>query len=105
MHYAFLRQNRSGWAWPVDEDKPAGLFLDRMLLTGKIGGRMDLDAAFFVNGDGMEPVANQVEARRWRIHTSGDATLRGRIFSRCERLLTKWLALQAARGILQVGNC
>jgi len=75
LHYAFLRQNRSGWAWPVDDDKPAGLFLDRMVLSGKIGGRVDLDAAFFVNGDGMEPVANQVEVRRWRFYASGDATL------------------------------
>lgn len=46
-----------------------------MELTGKFGGRVDLDTAFYVNGDGMGPVANQVELRRWRFYTTGDAIL------------------------------
>lgn len=46
-----------------------------MQLTGKIGGRVDLDAAVFVNGGGMEPVPDDVEVRRWRFYTTGDAIL------------------------------
>lgn len=77
LHYNLSRQNRSGWAWTKDEKKPAlpSLFLDRLEVTGKIGGRVDLDAAFFVNGDGMPPEANQLEVRRWRFYTTGDAIL------------------------------
>ena len=77
LHYHFLRRNRSGWIWTRDEEKPAlpSLFLDRVDATGKVGGRVDLDAAFFVNGDGMAPEANQVKVRRWRFYTTGDAIL------------------------------
>jgi phosphate-selective porin OprO/OprP len=77
LHYHFFRQNRSGWIWTRDEEKPAfpSLFLDRVDVAGKIGGRVDLDAAFFVNGGGMDPQANQVEVRRWRFYATGDAIL------------------------------
>lgn len=74
LHYAICRGNRSGWAWTQDEKNPdfPSLFLDRVAIGGKIGGRVDLDAAAFVNGDGMEPVPNGTEVRRWRFFTSGD---------------------------------
>jgi phosphate-selective porin len=74
LHYAWCRQNRSGWTWTDDAEKPAfpSLFLDRVRLSGKIGARLDLDAAFFANGAGMEPTPNQAEVRRWRFYTSGD---------------------------------
>lgn len=58
-----------------DEELPSfpSLFTDRVKVTGKIGGRVDLDAAFFVNSNGMEPTPNIVELRRWRFYTTGDA--------------------------------
>jgi len=73
LHYTLFSRRAAGWSWVKDEDKPAfpSLFLDRAELEGKIGGRLDLDVAFFVNGDGMGQVANQVEVRRSRFYTSG----------------------------------
>ena len=75
LHYSFFGQRPTGRFWSKDEEQPAfpSLFLDRVDVAGKIGGRVDLDAAFFVDGDGMGPVANQVELRRWRFFTTGDA--------------------------------
>ena len=77
LHYSFFgsRPKGRGWALTDDEATPSfpSLFTDRAKLSGKIGGRVDLDTAFFVNGNGMEPTANIVELRRWRFFTTGDA--------------------------------
>jgi len=76
LHYTFYGSRpRGGRAFTDDEETPSfpSLFTDRVKLSGKIGGRVDLDAAFFVNGNGMEPTANIVELRRWRFYTTGDA--------------------------------
>ena len=76
LHYTFYGSRpKGGRALTDDEEAPAfpSLFTDRVKVNGKIGGRVDLDAAFFVNGNGMEPTANIVELRRWRFYTTGDA--------------------------------
>lgn len=76
LHYTFFGSRpRGGRALTDDEELPSfpSLFTDRVKVTGKIGGRVDLDAAFFVNANGMEPTANIVELRRWRFYTTGDA--------------------------------
>ena len=77
LHYTLYgsRPNGRGRALTDNEETPSfpSLFTDRIKLSGKIGGRVDLDSAFFVNGNGMEPTANIVELRRWRFFTTGDA--------------------------------
>lgn len=75
LHYTLHGQHPVGWAWTRDEEEPPfpSLFLDRVDLTGKLGGRVDLDAASFVSGGGMGKVADQVELRRWRFYFSGNA--------------------------------
>jgi phosphate-selective porin OprO/OprP len=77
LHYTLYgnRPKGRGWALTDDDKTPAfpSLFTDRVMLSGKIGGRVDLDAAFFVPGDGMEPTSNIVELRRWRFYATGDA--------------------------------
>jgi phosphate-selective porin OprO/OprP len=76
LHYTFYGSRpRGGRALTDDEFSPSfpSLFTDRVKVRGKIGGRVDLDAAFYVNGNGMEPTANIVELRRWRFYTTGDA--------------------------------
>ncbi len=78
LHYTFYGSRpKGGRALTDDEEAPSfpSLFTDRVKLSGKIGGRVDLDAAFFVNGNGMEPTPNLVELRRWRFYTTGDAIL------------------------------
>ena len=77
LHYTLYgsRPKGRGRALTDNEETPSfpSLFTDRIKLSGKIGGRVDLDSAFFVNGNGMEPTANIVELRRWRFFTTGDA--------------------------------
>jgi len=77
LHYTLYgsRPKGRGRALTDDEETPSfpSLFTDRIKLSGKIGGRVDLDTALFVNGNGMEPTANIVELRRWRFFTTGDA--------------------------------
>ncbi|MCX7111268.1 MAG: porin [Proteobacteria bacterium] len=78
LHYTFYGSRpKGGRALTDDEEAPSfpSLFTDRVKLSGKIGGRVDLDAAFFVTGNGMEPTPNIVELRRWRFYTTGDAIL------------------------------
>ncbi len=77
LNYTLFGQRPRGLYWADDEEKPSfpALFMDRAELTGKFGGRVDLDAAFFVNPDGMGKVSNQLEVRRWRFHTTGDAII------------------------------
>lgn len=77
LHYTVYGQHPAGWAWTRGEKAPPfpSLFLDRVEATGKVGGRVDLDVAFFVNGGGMAPVADQIDLRRWRFFTRGDMTL------------------------------
>jgi len=75
LHYSLHTYHPRGFNLTDDEQAPAfpSLFTDRMAWSGKIGGRVDLDAAFFVSSGGSEPVPNQVELRRWRFFASGDA--------------------------------
>jgi len=77
LHYTLYgsRPNGRGRALTDDEETPSfpSLFTDRIKLSGKIGGRVDLDTSFYVNGNGMEPTANIVELRRWRFFTTGNA--------------------------------
>lgn len=63
------------WKGSDDEQEPlfSSIFLDRLSIRGKIGARLDLDAAAYAPADGLGPVANGVQARRWRLYTSGNA--------------------------------
>lgn len=75
LHYKLYGSRHRGFAVTNDEQRPAfpSLFTDRAMISGKIGGRVDLDGAFFVPADGMEAQANIVELRRWRFFTTGNA--------------------------------
>ncbi len=63
------------WKWTDDEQDPSfpSLFLDRLTINGKFGARVDLDAAAYAPADGIGPVADRLQVRRWRVYTTGDA--------------------------------
>jgi phosphate-selective porin len=74
-HYEGYVRHRHDWKWTDDDKEPSfpSIFLDRLSIQGKFGARVDLDAAAFAPADGLGPVANGVQVRRWRIYTSGEA--------------------------------
>lgn len=74
-YYSLRNIHPKGRARPDDPEKPSfpSLFTDRVKLEGKIGGRVDLDTAFYVDGGGLGRVNNGVELRRWRFFTAGEA--------------------------------
>ena len=75
LHYEGSAQHPRDWKWTDDEKEPSfpSIFLDRLTMKGKVGARVDLDAAAFAPADGLGPVANDVQVRRWRVYTTGDA--------------------------------
>lgn len=75
LHYSLRVDRPRGRVWTDDPERPGfpSLFTDRVILEGKIGGRVDFDTAFFAGGNGMGPHANRVELRRWRFFATGEA--------------------------------
>lgn len=65
---------RAGGGVEEAEAAPSpALYFDRLAVRGKLGARVDLDAAAYAGADGMGRIDNGVQLRRWRLHASGDA--------------------------------
>ncbi len=77
LRYEAYARRPQAWKLTDDEAEPSfpSIFFDRLSIKGKFGARVDLDAATFASGDGLAQVPDQVQVRRWRVYTAGDAIM------------------------------